>query len=59
MYLTAVVSTLVAWVVGLFLDANIRFEPEGFLCFRFLFPMLAMGLCILHSIRKSKNQQNP
>ena len=51
MYLMAVVSTLVAWFVGLLLDANIDFgDPTGFLSFRVLLPVLAMGLCILKRI---------
>lgn len=50
MYLTAIVSTLLAWLAGLFLDANIRFgDPSGFLSLRVLFPILAMGICILKS----------
>ena len=56
MYLTAVISTLVAWFVGLLLDANIDFgDPVGFLSFRVLLPILAMGLCILKSIDNKKD----
>ena len=58
MYITATVFTLAAWVVGLLLDANIGFGPEGFLCFRILLPILAMGLCILHSIKEDKNTRD-
>jgi len=58
MYLAAIVSTLAAWVIGLFLDANISFNPQGFLCFRLLLPVLAMGLCILRSIKENKGKQD-
>ncbi len=57
MYIVAIVSTLVAWVIGLFLDANISFNPQGFLCLRMLLPVLAMGLCILRSIKENKDNQ--
>ncbi len=51
----AVMSTLCAWVVGLVLDAIIYFgDPVGFLSFRILLPILAMGLCILDSLEKKK-----
>jgi len=55
MYLKAILYTLGAWFVGLVLDANIDFgEPVGFLSFRILFPIIAMGLCIIRSINESK-----
>ena len=51
-YVTASMCTLAAWFVGLFMDANIDFgDPQGFLCFRILFPILAMGSCILKAIK--------
>lgn len=53
-YLTAVFSTLSAWFIGLLLDANIDMEPVGFLSFRTLLPVLAMGLCILKAVMKDK-----
>ena len=53
-YLTAVATTLSAWFIGLVLDANLDF-PDGFLAFRVLFPILAMGLCILHAVMKNKS----
>ena len=53
MYLKAVVSTLAAWFVGLVADANIHLgDPQGFPCLRVLFPVLAMGLCILSELKK-------
>lgn len=58
MYWTAILSTLAAWFVGLVLDANIDFgDPVGFLSFRILFPIIAMGLCILKNINDIKKRQ--
>lgn len=58
MYWTAILSTLAAWFVGLVLDANIDFgDPVGFLSFRILFPIIAMGLCILKSINDIKKSK--
>lgn len=57
MYLQAIVWTLLSWIAGLFLDANVGFEPAGFLCLRVLLPLLAMGLCVLREIKKNKNDQ--
>lgn len=51
-YLTAVTATLSAWFAGLLLDANIDFGMD--LSFRILFPLLAMGICILNFIVKNK-----
>lgn len=51
-YLTAVTATLLAWCVGLLLDAYIDFGID--LAFRILFPILTMGLCILKAAAKSK-----
>ena len=59
MYWKAVVSTLAAWFIGLVLDVNIEIPQlygYGFLCLRVLFPMLAMGVCILRAIQKSKDK---
>ena len=53
MYIIAIISTIIAWFIGLVLDANIDFgEPVGFLSFRILFPILVMGTFILKSINK-------
>lgn len=58
MYWTAILSTLAAWFVGLVLDANIDFgDPVGFLSFRILFPIIAMGLCILKNINDIKKDK--
>ena len=53
-YLTAITATLSAWFLGLLLDANIDAGDAGFLSFRILLPILAMGLCILRAIMKNK-----
>lgn len=55
-YLKAVTATLSGWFLGLLLDANIDFgDPAGFLSFRTLLPVLAMGLCILHAVTKNQS----
>ena len=51
-YVVSATVTLAAWFVGLVLDANIDFGPTGFLSLRVLFPVLAMGLCILKAVMK-------
>ena len=53
MVLQAIVWTVLAWVAGLLLDANLSLQPAGFLCLRVLLQILAMGLCILrrHCLR--------
>lgn len=56
-YAMAVISTLGAWFVGLLLDANLDFYPQGFLCLRILFPFFAMGLCILKTIRNHNKSE--
>ena len=48
----AILSTLLAWFVGLFLDANIYFGSDGFLELRILFPVIVMGCFILKRIDK-------
>ena len=58
MYWKAILSTIAAWFGGLVLDANIDFgDPVGFLSFRILFPIIAMGLCILKSINDIKKDK--
>ena len=52
MYISASISTIIAWFVGMILDANIGFEPVGFLELRILLPILTMGLFIIKSINK-------
>ena len=51
--LSAIALTVLAWVIGLFADANIPFNPQGYLMLRVLLPMLVMGSFIL-----SKNNKN-
>ena len=56
-YTFAIFSTLAAWFIGLFADANIDFgDPQGFLALRVLFPVLAMGICILKAIRSNEKK---
>lgn len=50
MYLKAIIATIAAWFVGLLLDVNLDVgDPKGFLCLRILFPILAMGVCLLYA----------
>ncbi len=53
--ISATVITLISWFIGLLLDANIDFGPQGFLCLRVLFPVLAMGLCIIYNLKNKNN----
>lgn len=55
MYITTIVFTLVAWIVGLLLDANIDCNNLDFLCLRVLLPILAMGLCLLRAIKENRS----
>ena len=48
----AISTTILAWVVGLFLDVNIDFNPTGFLELRNLFPIIVMGCFILKRLDK-------
>ena len=58
MYLKATLLTIAGWFIGLVLDANIEFgDPVGFLSPRILLPVLAMGLCILHEIKKGQAER--
>ena len=54
MYGKMICFTLAAWFIGLVADANIGFQPAGFLCLRILLPMMAMGCCILYTIQKKE-----
>lgn len=57
MYVQAIELTVLAWIIGLFADANIDFgDPAGFLCLRVLLPILAMGLCILRAGKNPKEK---
>ena len=57
MYLKSTIFTIIAWFIGLLLDANIDFgDPIGFLSLRILLPILAMGLCILHELRRGSSR---
>lgn len=53
MYLKATIFTILGWFIGLILDANVDFgDPMGFLSLR----ILAMGLCILHELRRGSSR---
>ncbi|WP_418974380.1 hypothetical protein [Agathobaculum butyriciproducens] len=57
MYLKATILTILGWFIGMVLDANIDFgDPMGFLSLRILLPILAMGLCILHELRRDSSR---
>ncbi len=57
MYLKVTILTILGWFIGLLLDANIDFgDPMGFLSLRILFPILSMGLCILHELRRGSSR---
>ena len=57
MYLKATILTIAGWFIGMVLDANIDFgDPMGFLSLRILLPILAMGLCILHELRRDSSR---
>ena len=57
MYLKATLVTIAGWFIGMVLDANIDFgDPMGFLSLRILLPILAMGLCILHELRRDSSR---
>ena len=45
-------ATIVAWVVGLLLDTNLGFQPDGFLELRLLLPMIVIGRFILKRLDK-------
>ena len=53
MCMTAIISSVVAWVVGLVIDANLMFNDCGFLMLRVLLPMLTMGAFIIKSNQKN------
>lgn len=58
MYVKAIVTTVVAWFIGLFIDVNIDLgEPQGFMCLRVLLPIIVMGLCILSATKKNGNKK--
>ena len=56
-YIQAIICTLAAWFIGLFADVNIDFgDPQDFLSLRVLFPILAMGICILKVIKNNEKK---
>lgn len=55
-YIYAAVSTLIAWFIGLVIDANITPDTLGITGLRIVFPILAMGLFIIKAIRDQKGR---
>lgn len=55
MYLTAITATLSACLSDWFWMQILNFMPAGFLNLRVLFPILAMGLCILNAVSKKSD----
>ncbi len=53
MTILAIALSLVAYIIGLFIDAYIGFNPPGFLMLRVLIPMLVLSGFILASNRKN------
>ncbi len=57
MYLAAILSTIAAWFMGLFLDVNLQLgDPLGFTSFRILFPILTMGIFILKAVNRKNSE---
>lgn len=57
MYLAIVLWTLSAWVVGFVIDANLGYgETLGFTCFRILFPLITIALCIIYELKNSSKK---
>jgi len=56
MYISAVVLTIIAWLIGLILDANVSQDMLGFLELRTLFPILTMGVFILKAINDKNSK---
>lgn len=54
MYLKATILTILGWFIGLALDWNMKFGDT--IGLRILFPILAMGLCILHELRRGSSR---
>ena len=53
MYIKTIFSALAAWFAGLIADANLGTgDYAGFINFRFLFPLIAVALCILSEIKR-------
>lgn len=53
---STIVFALLAWFAGLLIDANIGFEPAGFLCLRVVLPMIVLAICILKTINDKKDR---
>ena len=58
MYTKTIVSTLFAWIVGLFIDANIGMQPIAVTELRVVLPVLAAALCVLSEIKKINSKSD-
>ena len=54
MCVAAIISSIVAYVVGLWIDVNLNSDPFAFLELRILLPMITMGGFILYNQHKRK-----
>ena len=55
-YLLYILCVLAAWILGLVIDANVRIQPQSFLCLRMLLPLLVTGVWVLKSVKDSKKE---
>ncbi len=50
---SAVIFTVLAWIVGILLDANVM---GGFLSLKTLLPLLVMGACVLWGLSENEKK---
>ena len=53
-YISTVILSLAAWFAGLLIDANVGFDPVGFLSLRVILPMIVLTLCVMKTINGKK-----
>ncbi len=54
----AIILTIIAWIIGVFLDANLGSgNMTGFINTRTLLPILVMGYFVLKSIENNKKDK--
>ena len=56
MYLAAILSTIAAWFMGLFLDVNLQLEIHWIYKLSDLFPILTMGIFILKAVNRKNSE---
>ncbi len=55
----AITLTIIAWIIGLFLDANLGTgDLTGFINLRTLLPVLVMGYAVLKAVENNSNDKN-